>query len=150
MTRIKLTGRGIALISITSLILLSFAVWGLFFNASAPSGVKAGDTVVVRVAAEQLSDMYAYQFDLLYDKAAFEYTGGLVSSISEINTIFAKEFDGRLRVGATKIGREGGFAGRQAATNAAAQPAMADNPTLRATTGRKRNARVAMVMDRAC
>jgi len=86
-------------------------VWGFisFFPASAT--VKAGDEVVVKINAGQVSDMYGYQFNLLYDKDAFKYNGGLTSSISDISTIFAKELDQYLRVGSTKIGDVEGFSG---------------------------------------
>ena len=98
------------------LLVLGIAIWGFFhlFPAPAPATARAGDEIVVRVYAAQVSDMYGYQFDLYYDKADYTYTGVLTSSIPGFQTIFAKEFDDYLRVGATKTGNEEGFSGRKA------------------------------------
>jgi len=106
----------IACLSALGLLILSGAMLaGRYFFPASAQEVRAGDEISISITAAQVSDMYAYQFDLNFDNAAFEYTGGLVSSISEINTIFAKEFDDHLRVGATKIGDVDGFTDRRAA-----------------------------------
>ena len=76
--------------------------------------VKTGDQVIVKISAEHVSDLYGYQFELHFDNDDFKYEGGLSSSISEINTIFAKEIENHLLIGATKIGDEKGFSEDQA------------------------------------
>lgn len=72
-----------------------------------PLSAPAGSTVTILVSAEQVEDMYGYQFKLNYDESAMEYKS-IRSSLDDITTIFQKPFDGYLLVGATMIGeREG-------------------------------------------
>ena len=112
MKKIRLTGRSYIFIFV--LAFLGVAVCALLFlKPATPSGIKAGDEIVVRITAARVSDLYGYQFALYYDKENFEYVGGVSSSLDEIRTIFAKEFDSYLLVGATKIGNEKGFSGKQ-------------------------------------
>ena len=80
-----------------------------FDRASAK--IESGQTIAVYIRADQVLDMYGYQFRFYFNKEDFEYNGGLSSSISGITTIFAREFDSYLLVGATKIGSEAGFSG---------------------------------------
>ena len=76
-----------------------------------PAQIESGQAITINIRADQVLDMYGYQFRLYFDKEDFEYNGGLSSSISGISTIFAREFDTYLLVGATKIGSESGFSG---------------------------------------
>ena len=110
-------------------LVLGVAVWGSSHVSPVPDPVHApdlapapasahataGDAITINITSGQISDMYGYQFDLLYDNNVLEYTGVLASSISEISTIFAKEFDGYLRIGATKTGDADGFTSNRAA-----------------------------------
>ncbi|MDR0670902.1 MAG: cohesin domain-containing protein [Oscillospiraceae bacterium] len=75
-----------------------------------PAMVQAGDKVVLTVAAEQEPDLYGYQFQLHYDDTSFRYDGGLESLTPGLDTIFGKEFDGYLLVGATMVGQKKGAA----------------------------------------
>ncbi|MDR1158692.1 MAG: hypothetical protein LBK75_10405 [Oscillospiraceae bacterium] len=79
-------------------------------DAPAAAQVRAGDKVVLTVAAEHASDLYGYQFRLHYDDASFRYDGDLESLTPELHTIFGKEFDGYLLVGATMVGQKKGAA----------------------------------------
>ena len=83
-------------------------------EAETETEIKSGQAVILYVGANQVSDMYGYQFRLYFDKDEFEYAGGIASSISEISAIFVKEFDSYLLVGATKIGPNAGFSGENA------------------------------------
>lgn len=73
--------------------------------------VKAGDKFVVSIIADGFEDMYGYEFKVYYDDEDFTYSGGLTSSISSIGTIFAKNFEGYERVGATMVGDAAGVSG---------------------------------------
>lgn len=75
---------------------------------------KAGDIIVVKVSSKDVSDMYGYQFEVKYDKSLIEYKGSLKSSIPEITTIFAKNMDSHILIGATKIGTQPGYSGEDA------------------------------------
>ncbi|MDR0381609.1 MAG: cohesin domain-containing protein [Oscillospiraceae bacterium] len=72
--------------------------------------VRAGETVTLTVTADRVSDLYGCQFRLRYDGGAFRYEGGLVSLTPGLDTIFGKELDDGLLVGATMVGRKEGAA----------------------------------------
>ena len=72
---------------------------------------KAGDTVVIRVYAPDVKDMYGYQFSLYYDKAELTYTEKKVSKIDGLDMIFARGFNDYVLVGCTKIGSVPGYSG---------------------------------------
>jgi hypothetical protein len=73
--------------------------------------IRSGDSVVISVVAEQANDIYGYQFRLYFNTELLEYDGGIVSRINDIPTIFAKEYDAYLLVGAVKTGAEAGYSG---------------------------------------
>jgi hypothetical protein len=74
--------------------------------------ISAGDTVVVSVFADEMTDVYGYQFDIGYDKESLEYGKHLYSDIDEIITIFATDKEQCLLVGATMIGDVKGYSGQ--------------------------------------
>jgi|GEM_PF-2405248 len=78
--------------------------------------ISAGDVVVVAISADDVRDMYGYQLCVNYNKALFEYSGGLKSDIAEISLIFKSqlEFDDYILVGALNIGDGFGFNGKDA------------------------------------
>ena len=78
------------------------------------SKISTGDVFVVAVSADDIRDMYGYQLCVNYDKALFEYSGGLKSDIAEISLIFKSqlEFDDYILVGASKTGDKPGFNGK--------------------------------------
>ena len=100
--------------SIAGLFIMGLALWCMLYFRSIPSTARAGEQIVAKINAGLVSDMYGYQFELHYDKTDFEYIGGISSSIPEISTIFAKEFDTHLLVGATMIGAENGVSANKA------------------------------------
>jgi len=69
----------------------------------------------VSISATEFAEMYGYELKVNYDSDLFEYSGGLSSKIAEIGTIFAKEFDDYVLIGATKIGNQPGFSGNEVA-----------------------------------
>ena len=77
--------------------------------------VSTGDTVVVSVIADQVDDLYGYQFDLGFDGDFIKYAGRLTSDLADIETIFAKDQGWYVLVGATMIGDAPGHSGRQVA-----------------------------------
>ena len=70
--------------------------------------VMEGDVLTIHVAAPEVSDLYGYQFRLEYDDTSFA-VDGLQSLISDIPTIFKKDFDGYVLVGATMTGDAPGY-----------------------------------------
>ena len=76
-----------------------------------PVTISAGDTLVLTVSAPALQDVYGYQFDINYDQGAFRYEKRIYSDIGEIPTIFAKDKEQYLLVGATMTGDTPGFTG---------------------------------------
>jgi hypothetical protein len=82
-------------------------------NQTQPENIiKAGQNFIVTVKADKVVDLYGYQFNLNYDKNKAIYKGGLNSSVDGINTIFAKDMDDHLLVGATMIGDTPGYSGQ--------------------------------------
>jgi len=77
------------------------------------TAVSAGDTVIVNVFADIMDDVYGYQFDINFDSDIIKYGKRLYSDIGEIATIFAKDKEWYLLVGATMTDFEKGFSGRQ-------------------------------------
>ncbi|MCL2153958.1 MAG: cohesin domain-containing protein [Oscillospiraceae bacterium] len=75
--------------------------------------VSAGDIVVVSVFADEMDDVYGYQFDMNYYTEYLEYRNRLYSDIDEITTIFATDKEQYLLVGATMIGDTKGYSGHQ-------------------------------------
>lgn len=74
--------------------------------------VRAGQDFTVTIRADEVSNLYGYQFRLGYDKKKAAYTGKLNSEIDGINTIFSKDMDDYLLVGATMIGNTPGYSGK--------------------------------------
>ena len=75
--------------------------------------VSAGDIVVVNVFADKMDNVYGYQFDINFDSEIITYGKRLYSDIDEIPTIFAKDKEWYLLVGATMTDFEKGFSGQQ-------------------------------------
>ena len=80
--------------------------------SNAPRKISAGDTVVVNVFADEMYDVYGYQFDIHFDKDFIEYRKRLFSDIDQITTIFATDKEWYLLVGATMIGNAKGYSGQ--------------------------------------
>jgi hypothetical protein len=74
--------------------------------------VKTGQNFKVTVKANEVSNLYGYQFNLNYDNKKATYKGSLKSSVSGINTIFKKDMSDHLLVGATMIGKSPGYSGQ--------------------------------------
>ena len=72
---------------------------------------QSNKTISVKVTAPQVEDMYGYEFKIYFNSENVEYTGNLKSSISTIGTIFDKDFDSYILVGATMIGDVKGYSG---------------------------------------
>jgi len=75
--------------------------------------ISAGDTVVLRVFADEMENVYGYQFDLNFDRDIIDYKKRLYSDIDDIITIFATDKEWYLLVGATMIGDAEGYTGRE-------------------------------------
>jgi hypothetical protein len=75
------------------------------------SGLKAQDSIIFTIKADQVSGMYGYQFELHYDKSKFKYDGGLVSSLTDLPVIFGTEMDDHALVGCTATGSASGVSG---------------------------------------
>lgn len=76
-----------------------------------PLTVAVGDVIVVSVYADEMTDVYGYQFEINYDSEYVEYSKRLYSDIDEILTIFAADKEWYLLVGATMIGDAQGYDG---------------------------------------
>jgi hypothetical protein len=74
--------------------------------------IKTGQNFTVAVKANEVSNLFGYQFNLNYDNKKATYKGSLKSSVSGINTIFKKDMSGHLLVGATMIGDTPGYSGQ--------------------------------------
>jgi len=74
--------------------------------------IKAGQDFIVTVKADEVDNLYGYQFNLIYDKNKAVYKGSLKSAVDGINTIFAKDMSDHLLVGATMIGSTPGYSGQ--------------------------------------
>lgn len=111
--------RNITIISLLCAFAMGLSIW--FFTRdnnpfeepeNTETTISAGDTVVVNVFADEMSDVYGYQFDINYDRDYLEYTKRLYSDIDEILTIFATDKEWCLLVGATMIGNSIGYNGQ--------------------------------------
>jgi hypothetical protein len=76
--------------------------------------IPAGDVIVVSVYANEIDDVYGYQFNMNYFADNLEYSGRIYSDIEEIITIFATEQEQSLLIGATMIGDAKGHSGYDA------------------------------------
>jgi len=74
-----------------------------------PGAAQEGQTVMITISAPNLNDVYGYELKIHYNPDVVQYAGGLKSNITEIPTIFAKQFDKYVQIGATKIGKVDGF-----------------------------------------
>jgi prefoldin subunit 5 len=74
--------------------------------------IKAGHDFTVTVKANEVVNLYGYQFNLNYDNKKAAYKDSLKSSVSEISTIFKKDMSDHLLVGATMIGNAPGYSGQ--------------------------------------
>ena len=74
--------------------------------------IKTGQDFTVAVKANEVSNLFGYQFNLNYDNKKATYKGSLKSSVSGINTIFKKDMSDHLLVGATMIGNTPGYSGQ--------------------------------------
>ena len=75
--------------------------------------ILMGDTVVINIFADEMDDVYGYQFNINFDGDYIEYKKRLYSGIDEITTIFAKDEEWYLLVGATMIGGSSGYCGQK-------------------------------------
>ena len=92
------------------LLLLSIFIFSRL-GGNTVQNVQQGQKVVITVVADEIEDMYGYQFQMNYDSDVFEYVGELSSNLDSIQTIFAKPFEGYQLVGATMIGESPGVGG---------------------------------------
>ena len=76
------------------------------------NSVKTGQDFTITVMADEVSNLYGYQFNLNYDNKKANYKSKLNSSISGIGTIFKKDMTDHLLVGATMIGNTPGYSGK--------------------------------------
>lgn len=81
-------------------------------QAQSENTIKTGQNFTVTVKANEVSNLFGYQFNLNYDNKKATYKGSLKSSVSGINTIFKKDMDDHLLVGATMIGDMPGYSGQ--------------------------------------
>jgi|LSQX01.1.fsa_nt_gb hypothetical protein len=81
-------------------------------KAEVPVTLEAGQNFIVSVHAQEVKNLYGYQFNLYYDKDKVAYKGDLKSSIDAISMIFEKDKEDYMLVGATMIGDVPGFSGR--------------------------------------
>ncbi len=98
--------------------------------------LKKDDVVEVSVHADKFSDLYGYQFEILYDPSYFEITGALESQIPEIQTIFSKQLDSCALIGATMTGDKSGINGADAAVCKVTLKALKDGALSQITLGR--------------
>ena len=111
--------RNIYVLCILFVAVMGFFTWFFIGNRtsadseSIPYTISAGDVVVISVFADEMYDVYGYQFDMYYDRGYLEYSKRLFSDIDEISTIFATENERHLLVGATMIGETNGHSGQE-------------------------------------
>lgn len=74
--------------------------------------IKAGDDFTITVKANEVSNLYGYQFNLNYDNTKAAFKDSLSSSVDGINTIFKKDMSDYLLIGATMIGSKPGYSGQ--------------------------------------
>ena len=75
--------------------------------------ISSGDIVVVNVSADEMDDVYGYQFDINYDRDYLEYEKRIFSDIDDIGSIFATDKEWYLLVGATMTGDSRGYSGQE-------------------------------------
>jgi hypothetical protein len=78
-------------------------------TVQAAATAQAGQTITVAVFAPEIKDMYGYELKVYFDADDIQYGGSLKSGVSAIPTIFHKEFDNYVLIGATMIGQKDGF-----------------------------------------
>lgn len=77
------------------------------------TAISAGDTILISVYANEMEDVYGYQFNMSYFVDYLEYSGRIYSDIDEILTIFATNKGQHLLIGATMIGAAKGYSGQE-------------------------------------
>ena len=75
--------------------------------------VSAGDIVALNVFADEMDNVYGYQFEINFDRDIIDYRKRFYSDIDEIITIFATDKEWCLLVGATMIGDAQGYTGQE-------------------------------------
>jgi hypothetical protein len=106
----KIRNKKFLVVTTSALVIIVIAII-LLTRGPKEEQVKVGQKVTVTVTAESVDDMYGYQFQMNYHEDELEYTGELQSNVQQIQTIFAKPFDGYQLVGATLIGEQPGITG---------------------------------------
>lgn len=81
-------------------------------NPDTVNAVKVGQDFIVTIMANEVSNLFGYQFNLNYDNKKANYKGSLKSTVSGISTIFKKDMSDHLLVGATMIGNMPGYSGK--------------------------------------
>lgn len=74
--------------------------------------IKAGEDFTITVKANEVKNLYGYQFNLNFDNTKAAYKDSLSSSVDGINTIFKKDMSDHLLIGATMIGSTPGYSGQ--------------------------------------
>ena len=77
--------------------------------------ISAGDIVTLNVFADEMNDVYGYQFNINFDRDFIDYKKRFYSDIGEILTIFATDKEWHLLVGATMNGDAKGYSGQKVA-----------------------------------
>ena len=67
-----------------------------------------GEALTVRITADTVEDLYGYQFQMEYDDKLLSLDG-IRSLLDDMPTIFKKDFDGYVLVGATMTGDNPGY-----------------------------------------
>ena len=80
--------------------------------SSFPGHVSVGDIVVVNIFADEMDNVYGYQFDINYNREYLEYRKRIYSEIEDMIAIFATDKEQYLLVGATMIGDAKGYSGQ--------------------------------------
>jgi len=115
--------RNIVVLSTLCVCVIGFSIWFItgkntsIIEDGVPLGsylgqVSLGDIIVVNVTADELDNVYGYQFDVYFNRDYLEYNKRLYSDIDDIITIFATDKEKYLIVGATMIGDAEGYSGR--------------------------------------
>ncbi|HHY81516.1 MAG TPA: hypothetical protein GX505_02425 [Clostridiales bacterium] len=104
-------------LTITIILIIAAAIGVYYFylkplNNEKPVAIGSGQDFIVTVYASEVQNLYGYQFNLYYDNEKVSFKGGLKSSIDAIGTIFKKDKEEHMLVGATMIGDVPGFSGK--------------------------------------
>jgi cell division protein FtsB len=84
--------------------------------AKTAATAQAGQAIAVTVYAPEIKDMYGYELKVYFDSEEMKYSGGLQSGITSITTIFSKEFEHYVLIGATMVGKKEGYTTEAAKT----------------------------------